>query len=255
MRHSFSYTLLITWALLALSCKTHFVQKSYETQNVSVSAEANVLDSSVVQLYLPYKNILEEDMNRVISYSETKMTKAKPESFLTNFLADLLLEQGAKECEKQSLGFTPSVSFYNYGGIRSIIPQGDITVGTIFELMPFENEMVYLELSGQQLREFLNYVAAKGGDSLGGARFVISDKKAKDITVGGKAITNDESYWLVTNDYVAGGGDGLDVLKGNKQLIKSSVKIRDAIISNLEDKQKQNKNLQVELDGRMKYDN
>lgn len=254
MRHSFSYTLLITWVLLALSCKTHFVQKSYEVQNVSVSADANALDSSVVHLYLPYKNILEKDMNRVISYSEVEMTKAKPESFLTNFLGDLLLEEGAKECKKQGLDFVPSVSFYNYGGIRSIIPQGDISVGTVFELMPFENELVYLELDGLQMKEFFNYIAAKGGDSMGGARFVISDKKAKNITIGGKALQENESYWLVTNDYVAGGGDGLDVLKGSKQLIKSGLKIRDAIISNFEEKQKKNENLVVELDGRMKYD-
>lgn len=254
MRQSFSYTLLITWVLLAVSCKTHFVQKSYEIQNVSVSEDANALDSSVVHMYLPYKGILEKDMNRVISFSEIEFTKAKPESYLTNFLGDLLLEEGAKQTQKQGLDFIPSVSFYNYGGIRSFIPKGEITVGTVFELMPFENQMVFLELDGLQMQEFFDYIAAKGGDSMGGARFVMADKKATNITIGGKALDADKRYWLVTNDYVAGGGDGLDVLKGSHQLVKSELKIRDAIISNLEAKQKNKENLNVKLDGRMKYD-
>jgi 2',3'-cyclic-nucleotide 2'-phosphodiesterase (5'-nucleotidase family) len=254
MRQSFSYTLLITWVLLAFSCTTQFVQKSYDTQNISVSKDANSLDSSVVRIYLPYKNMLEEDMNRVISFSEVEMTKGKPESLLTNFLADLLLTEGTKEAEKQSLQLKPSVSFFNYGGIRSIIPQGEITVETIFELMPFENEMVFLELNGKQMQEFLNYVAVKGGDSLGGARFKISNGKATQVSVGGEALHENGSYWLVTNDYVASGGDDLDVLKGSSQIINSHRKIRDSIISFLEEKQKNKEHLTAKLDGRISDD-
>lgn len=255
MRQSFSYTLLITWVLVSISCKTHFVQKSYEIQNVSVSETINALDSSVVQLYLPYKDILEEDMNRVISFSELEMIKGKPESLLTNFLGDLLLEQAAKEAQLKGLDLLPSVSFFNYGGIRTSLPKGEITVGKIFELMPFENELVFLELNGIQMQQFLDYIAAKGGDSVGGARFEISDKKAKNATVGGKALQADKMYWLVTNDYVASGGDGLDMLKESAQFINSNRKIRDLIISYLEEKQKRNENLVVKLDGRIKNDN
>ncbi|MCY1719284.1 5'-nucleotidase [Prolixibacteraceae bacterium Z1-6] len=250
MRQSFSYTLLITWVLIAVSCKNHFVQKSYEIQNISVTEEQNVLDSSIVRLYLPYKNILEKDMNRVISFSEVEMTKGKPESFLTNFLGDLLLNEGGNVAKAQEMGIVPDLSFFNYGGIRTSLPEGEITVGKIFELMPFENEMVFLELDGKQTQEFLDYVAAKGGDSLGGARFKISEGKAKDATIGGKPISEQEKYWLVTNDYVANGGDGLDVLKGRKQFINSKFKIRDAIISSLEEKQKNNEKLTAKIDGR-----
>ena len=254
MRQSFSYTLLITWVLIAFSCKTHFVQKSYEIQNISVSEQANSLDSNVVQMYLPYKLELEKDMNRVISFSEQELTKGKPESLLTNFLGDLLLAEGAKEAKRLGLEFAPSVSFFNYGGIRSGLPQGEITVGNAFELMPFENAMVFLELDGTQMQEFLNYMAAKGGDSQGGARFVVSEKKAIEVTIGGEPLSKNSNYWLVTNDYVANGGDGLEVLRGSKQFISSGMKIRDAIIVHLEEKQKQKENISVKLDGRISYD-
>lgn len=254
MRQSFSYTLLITWVLLAVSCKTHFVQKSYETGNISVSENENPLDSSVVQLYLPYKNILEKDMKRVISVSEIEMNKDKPESALTNFLGDLLLEEGANIGAEHGIQKNALVSFFNYYGIRSSLPKGEITVGRIFELMPFENQMVFLELKGAQMQEFLNYIAAKGGDCLGGTRFVISNKKATKVEIGGKAIDDKKTYWLVTNDYVANGGDGLNVLKQNEQLINSGVKIRDVIIQYLEDKQKSGELLTAKNDGRIKHD-
>lgn len=251
MRKFFSYTLLITWVLIAVSCQTHFIQKSQGGQNIIVSEEANTLDSSVVQLYSPYKDILERDMTRVISFSEVEMTKGKPESFLTNFLGDLLLVEGKKEAKRLGLEHIPAVSFFNYGGIRSIIPKGEISVGTIFELMPFENEMVFVEITGAQMQGFLNYVAQKGGDSLGGARFKISEGKAVEATVGGKPLKENDVYMLVTNDYVANGGDSVPVLKGSKQFVNSGRKIRDAIISNLEEMQKQNKKLSVKLDGRI----
>lgn len=251
MRQSFSYTLLITWVLISISCKTQFVQKSYEIENISVSENANILDSSVVQMYLPYKNILEKDMNRVISFSEVEMTKGKPESLLTNFLGDVLLIEGAKVANEKGLELAPAVSFFNYGGIRTSLPKGEITVGKVFELMPFENEMVFLKLDGKQMQQFLNYIASKGGDSLGGARFKIVDGKAINATVGGQVIKENNMYWLVTNDYVANGGDGLDVLKGSLQFINSGQKIRDALISNLEEKQKMNEKLDVKLDGRI----
>uniref|UniRef100_UPI003217D7CD 5'-nucleotidase n=1 Tax=uncultured Draconibacterium sp. TaxID=1573823 RepID=UPI003217D7CD len=250
MRQSFSYTLLITWVLIAVSCKTHFVQKSYEIENISVSEELNALDSSIIQLYNPYKTILEKDMSRVISFSEIEMTKGKPESFLTNFLGDVLLAEGENVAKAQGLNLIPDVSFFNYGGIRTSLPKGEITVGKIFELMPFENEMVFLELDGKQMQEFLDYVASKGGDSVGGARIRISNNKAKDATIGGRPLNEEESYWLVTNDYVANGGDGLEVLRGSRKFINSRYKIRDAIISNLEAKQKNNEKLTAKIDGR-----
>ncbi len=250
MRQSFRYTLLITWLFMAFSCQKPFVQKSYETQNVAVSEENIEPDSNIVSLYAPYKQIIEKDMNRVISYSSVDMKKGKPESLLTNFLADLLLAEGAIIAKKQGLNIIPDVSFFNYGGIRTSLPEGVITVGKVFELMPFENEMVFLALSGKQMQAFLNYIAYKGGDSLGGARFKLMDGKAQNTKIGGKEIQADAVYWLVTNDYVADGGDGLDVLKNRRQFIKTGTKIRDVIIANLEDKYEKNIHLSAKEDGR-----
>lgn len=254
MRHSFSHTLLITCLIIATSCRTVYVPASVETQNISISDALNQLDSQLVQVYLPYKTILEKDINRVISFSEQEMVKGKPESKLTNFLGDIVLEEAGRIAQKLDLGFIPQISFYNYGGIRTALPAGDITVGKVFELMPFENELVFLQLSGAQVQEFFDWVAEKKGESIGGARFVISNEKAKNVTVQGKELVPTEKYWIATNDYVAEGNDGLEVFTRNLQLINTGEKIRDVIIAHLERMQKNGNTLKVELDGRIKYE-
>ena len=254
MRRSFSYLLLITCLLLVISCKTNYVSTSSYGQNLSVSNNELAVDSQLIQMYLPYKNILEKDINRVISISEKEMIKKRPESYLTNFLADLLLEEAKIEAETSQLEIEPTISYYNYGGIRTFLPQGEITVGKIFELMPFENELVFLQLTGNQIQKFLNQIAKKGGDSVGGARFIISNEKAKAITINGIKLNLDEKYWLVTNDYVAEGGDGLEVFTQRLEIIKSGKKIRDVIINHLEKKQKNGEILTAKLDGRIKYE-
>ena len=252
MRQTISYLLLITCLLFTFSCKTAFVQRSYDVENISVSEELGTMDSTIVKLYAPYKNILEKDMNRVLAISEKELVKDKPESLLTNFLADLLLEQGAVVANDHQLKFTPAVSFFNYGGIRSSLPKGEITVGNIFELMPFENELVFIELKGDKMQAFMDYIADHGGGSVGGARMVIANDKANDVKIGGKEIDFNKNYWLVTNDYVAAGGDGLEMLAENEQFINSGEKIRDAIIDYLEELTNNNQHVNPKLDERIK---
>jgi 2',3'-cyclic-nucleotide 2'-phosphodiesterase (5'-nucleotidase family) len=247
MQRSFSYTLLITCFFIFFGCKTHYVQTTVENRNMFVSDSLAPLDSQLVYLYLPYKRKLEQEISRVISVTKEEMVKNRPESKLTNFLADLLLEEGQKE----AVNFDISFSYFNYGGIRTFLPKGEITVGKIFELMPFENEMVFLRLSGMQVQEFLNNIAAKGGDSLGGVRFKISAGKATAIEMNGEPLRLNNDYWLVTNDYVASGGDGMEVLVQRKEFVPSNRKIRDVIISHLESLHEKGEVIMAEKDGRI----
>ena len=252
MQRSFTYTLLITCVLFVSSCKTHYLPSSIEAQNITVSDSLEVLDEQIIQIYSPYKALLEKDMNRVISVAKMEMTKGKPESYLTNFLGDLLLYEGEKIASVNEMSLSPSISYFNYGGIRTFLPKGEITVGKIYELMPFENEMVYIQLTGKQIQIFLNQIAAKGGDSVGGVRFVISEERAKNITIDGELLDTEKRYWLVTNDYVANGGDGLEVFTQRLDFVGTGKKIRDIIISYLEEKQKSGEMITAKLDSRIK---
>ncbi len=253
MTRSFSYLLLITWFFLFGAC-ARYVQTSVETRNLEVTDSLISLDDEVVEIYRPYKKILEKDMAQVIAVSREEMVKGKPESNLTNFLADLLLEEGRNELRQMGRDIEPDISYFNYGGIRTSIPEGEITVGKIFELMPFENEMVFLKLNGAQINEFLDVVAEKGGESVGGARFSISGSKAVDITINGDPLRPGAHYWLVTNDYVAAGGDGLEVFTQRSEFINSEKSIRDVIISHLGKKHENGEAILGETDGRITHE-
>src|SRR5690606_9997204 len=141
------------------SCKMQYVQTSTENRNMIVADTIIPIDSQIVHMYLPYKQKLEKNISRVISITQEEMVKDKPESNLTNFLGDLLLEEGARTEGLNGENINPDISYFNYGGIRTFLPKGKITVGKIFELMPFENEMVFLKLNGRQVQEFLNDIA------------------------------------------------------------------------------------------------
>ena len=103
------------------------------------------------------------------------------------------------------------------------------------------------------MQEFLDIIASKGGDSLGGVRFVISNEKATNVLINGEKIKPGDKYWIVTNDYVAEGGDGLDVFSNREKYVKSGNKIRDVIIEYLENNMKEGKEISVELDGRISH--
>ncbi len=253
MRRSFSYTLLITWIFISGTCKTPYVQTSTEMRNYIVTDSVFPTDSQLVSIYLPYKQKLDENITRVISKTREQMVKNKPESNLTNFLADLLLEEGKRTLQDIDRKIEPDLSFFNYGGIRTLLPKGEITVGKVFELMPFENEMVFLQLSGTQVQEFLDAIATKGGDSVGGVRFTIKGNKATGIKIGNKPLNSEEKYWMVTNDYVASGGDGMEVLTQRSEIITTNRKIRDVIISYMERKYKMGEDIYVKPDNRITY--
>jgi 2',3'-cyclic-nucleotide 2'-phosphodiesterase (5'-nucleotidase family) len=254
MQRSFSYILLITCFFLFSNCNPQYVITATENRNLVVSDSITQPDGEIVTIYIPYKNLLEKDMIRVIAVSGEEMVKARPESNLTNFLADLLLEEGKGIAAGLEPNFLPDISYFNYGGIRTFLPEGKITVGKIYELMPFENELVFIQLSGAQVQEFLNLIAEKGGDSLGGVRFKIVANQATNVEIGNDPLDENADYWLVTNDYVAAGGDGLEVFTRRKNFVAGNVKIRDVIVEHLEKINHKGQVVSAKTDGRISYE-
>ncbi len=247
---SITNALLIMLLVIAASCASYHLQ-NVSTKNLDNSAELTGFDNKIIQLYAPYRDSIEKNMQKVISVTVTELEKGKPESLLTNFFADFYIEEGSRICTDKKLDFKPDIGYQNYGGIRVPLPMGDITVGKIFELMPFENELVFVKLTGEQLILFLNQIAAKGGDSVSGVRFGIRDGKASNILIGGLPVDLNKTYWLATNDYVAEGGDELSVFAKRLDYVAPGFRIRDLLISYLENKMKAGIRIAPVLDGRI----
>jgi len=126
------------------------------------------------------------------------------------------------------------------GNIRADLAAGPVTKKTVYTILPFDNSLVVVTLKGSQLKELFDFVATipqgKGGfpQVSEGVSFTINyDKGAcEDILVGGKAIEADREYKVVTNSYMAAGGDGYAVFKKGRAY-DSSIYQRDAMVEYL----------------------
>jgi 2',3'-cyclic-nucleotide 2'-phosphodiesterase (5'-nucleotidase family) len=227
-------------------CKTKKVQKLEEQHYV---INTSTIDSSIYYQILPYKKEMDGKMNSVVGTTEQALTKEQPEGLLGNFVADCLFKKCKNYLGKDSLQLNAII--LNNGGLRTSWPQGEITVGKVFELMPFDNELVMVEISGSKMMEMLNFIAEKGGIPVSGIRMTIDNAKAKDIRVNGNEIDVKKNYFIISSDYLANGGDKYDFFKNPVSFRPLKKLIRDAIIEYCKEETAKGRTLNTTLDGRI----
>ncbi|WP_423128107.1 5'-nucleotidase C-terminal domain-containing protein [Gaoshiqia sp. Z1-71] len=237
-----------------ISCKTTLFIHDIKMENIPNNENISTIDSSIILLVAPYQTELKEDMLEIIGTCDAELVKGKPESLLTNYLSDLLLDEGDKLAEKYAQKPYPDLAYLNYGGIRTALPKGPVTVGKIYELMPFENELVLLKIGGEQLYEFAGQIARQQGDCVSGIRLEIKDGAITRFEVNGKPVNRAASYWMITNEYVANGGDHMNMLLNRKEYIQLNMKIRDCFINRMRKDYQEGKVISPKLDGRIRYE-
>jgi 2',3'-cyclic-nucleotide 2'-phosphodiesterase (5'-nucleotidase family) len=120
--------------------------------------------------------------------------------------------------------------------------------------MPFENEMVVLKLSGQNVQQVIDFIAKKDGEPVAGIRMKIRDNRAYDVTIGGQPFDITKTYYLLTYDYLADGGDELECLRNPLERREINQKVREALFENINDLARQGKKITAQLDGRIVSD-
>lgn len=230
--------------LLIIGCRTSYIQTQSQPSLTKIQADSlNLYDSATHYLIAPYKQQLDAQMNKVIGSTTQTLLKQKPEGTLCNLVTDASVWYASQHYEKPI-----DICVMNYGGIRiPSIQAGDITVGKIYELMPFDNELTILELNGATLLELLNMVAKSGGWPISGAKMQISSDTIQEILIRNKPIDLKANYVLLTSDYIANGGDNAQMLKKALSRKNLNEKVRDAIIDYIQFK----KNLNIQPDGRI----
>ena len=201
--------------MLFLACSPEYKLQSYSDKLIKIEAE---LDSSILSIINPYQLEIEDQMNEVLTYTKNNLTKGKPQSTIGNFVTDLCLDYADAD-----------ICIMNNGGLRTNIDIGPISRGKIYELMPFENELVILELNKNDYMGLLQYIVQRGGEPFSGIKITIDNK--------GQIISNSwpvnfelgEKVKVLTSDYLANGGDKMSFFKNKKQY-KIGIKLRDAII-------------------------
>ena len=209
---------------------------------------ADEKDTTAENLIKPYREKMSGQMNEVIGTTTTGLNFLSAESTLGNWVCDAMLEQSNK-----FIGTKADVAMTNSGGLRiKSIGKGNITVGKIYELMPFDNIMVLVQCDSTAMQQVLDRVAQKNGGPIAGARFEINNQKAKNITIGGAPLQSGRNYWLATIDYlVVNNGGGFDFLKPLPRKDKG-VFLRDVLIEGVRNSTRQGKTVESKIDGRIK---
>lgn len=246
------YPVLLFVSVLYISCSNTAKITKVESSMIIFSPETTPeLDSATVELIRPYKMKLETEMNAVLALNEAAMFKSNPEGALGNFVADLTLKKTNDYCREGNIK-PAHFCLLNNGGLRTSLPEGEITKRRVFELMPFENELVILTLSGPQTQELFNYLGRINGMPLSGATMTISNKKPKDVLIGGIALDTTKQYRVVTSDYLAYGGDKMRFFKDPLNFELVHHKLRDAIIEFIMEEHAAGRKISAKKDGRIK---
>lgn len=246
-------TLITGYALLLISfcaCRTEYALTDIKGEPVKItSAYDQYPNLETASLIAHYKGKVDSIMLRVIGTSETTLTKGRPESPLSNLIADILRESAAPY-----IGQPADVALMNMGGIRNDLPAGEITYGNIFEIAPFENTLCIVKMKGTDLLELFKNIAAVHGEGISGAQLVISQKGEliKASLSNGKEITPEKDYFLATIDYLAEGNDKMYALKdiADKQYPEHAI-LRELIIKHIETQTRMGKKIQAKLENRI----
>ena len=243
---------------MVVSCQTYVVQ-TVEKENISVLNTEN-RDSSLIAVYAPYKELLDSSMNEVLNVSETEMSTGSPEGKLGNFVCDLSLTIG-NELYQAKTGEVADFCLLNNGGLRTFLPKGDITRRKIYELMPFENELVVITLSPEKTVELFQYIGKKtvnggtrkqGVPVSGNVKVKLKGQEPIEVLIDSVPLRG-RNYTVITSDYLANGGDYMSFFLNPIGYEKVGIKLRDAILQHVINEEKAGRSLGAKLEKRISY--
>ena len=247
--------LLVGCSLMMLtmvsSCGTHYRLANVERSRILIDKRYDVQpDERAAAFLAPYKvavdSIMEPEVGTIAKY----MAAQRPESELSNLLADILVWAGKDYNEK------PDFGVYNMGGVRADLPKGDVTYGDVLDIAPFENKIAFGTLTGAEVLELFGQMASVGGEGVSSSvRMVITkDGRLEHATINGEPIDPARNYRLTTIDYLLGGTDKLEALRKCRDVNApkdASNNSRFVIMNYFRYMQKQGKEVDAQIEGRV----
>lgn len=222
LRYIYLFSLLL---ISFTSCQdTEWEVKEVHGETIRIEKSTSD-DQDIQNLIAPYKIQLDTIMNEVLCYSKVPVTHYMPESPLGNFVADLSMETALAN------GFDADMCLLNHFGLRATLPKGSVTKRDAYKLMPFENELVLVDLAPEDMLQLFSYLKESNGHPISNLRIHFSKQKDR-IAINGKSWDKKQSYRVLTTDYLAKGGDRMIFFKQGK-LTRTGIKLRDAIIDHM----------------------
>lgn len=223
-------------SIVSCSSTQHQVTK-IEAKLIPIESKTQT-DSKIDSYIKPYRDHIDNDLNTVLAYSPETLDKSsgKWQTTIGNLMADICIVKGDpifKSRENKKI----DICLLNHGGIRSILPQGNVTTRVAYEIMPFENSLVVIALKGSTIMELIEYfIKTQKPQPLSGLTFTIDkNNQPKNITIQGLPIDLSKEYYVATNDYLANGGDNMNFFQKGLKTYDLDYKLRNILIDYFKD--------------------
>ena len=241
--------------MFILSCQSY---KIVDTSSTNIVVDKNIPEQKFDEIELSkYRDSISKEMNKVINHSLITMEVGCPEGLLGDFISDLSILYIKKNFPENK--FNPDFCILNNGGFRNSLNKGSITIGDVFQIMPFDNYLLILEIKGNEMNDLINYIkeksttniSRKSGVPLSGIRLKISGDKVSRCMINNQMYDPLKTYKVLTTNYLASGGDDMDFFKNCKTMFNTKLLLRDVIIKYIEELGENNIKINTQFDGRV----
>ena len=215
---------------IATSCATIYQPKKAIYYDYRVN-RAFAADSGILTMLTTYSDSINKTMNLVIAQATETLEKKQPNGSLGLILVDAM-----RQTATAKYGVNVDAAFVNNGGIRiPTVAKGNITVGKVYEIMPFDNLIIIQNIKGNIFNDFIQLMAKRGGWPSSGITYTLAKGKATNIMVGDIPLDMDKTYVIANSDYIANGGDDADMLRPLPQQ-NNNILMREAFLEYFKNK-------------------
>ena len=257
MNNRLLFSGILTAILMASCAPKHYQLTGVERTRIIIDSRYDQHpDEAAVKFLEPYKRVNDSIMGPVVGKVAHNMHPTRPESDLSNLMADILM-WAAKDYNE-----TPVLAVYNMGGIRADLTKGIVTYGDVLDVAPFEYRICFTTLTGETLMKLFRQIAHRGGEGVSkGVELVIKmDEKGEtgelvSAKLNGQEIDPQAEYRVTTINYVLEGNDGMPAFLEGKNSVApedASNNTRFLLMNYFRDKYSRGEVVDAQVEGRIK---
>ncbi len=216
-----------------VSCKNENGSLSRITaEQISIDSTLTAIDS--IESYVsPFRKRINEVLDSTLAYAPQMITKVDGtyNTSAGNLMADIVLSE-VNPIFKARTGHEIDFVFLNHGGIRAIISSGNVSARTAYEVMPFENSIVVVELKGETVLKLVDFlINSKRAHPIAGIQIIIDrTDQLKSLKIQNEPFNKNRNYFVATSDYLLTDGGDMIFFQDTLNSSNTDYLIRNAMI-------------------------
>ncbi|HVR98660.1 MAG TPA: 5'-nucleotidase C-terminal domain-containing protein [Thermoanaerobaculia bacterium] len=199
-------------------------------------------DPEAEALIAGHAKAVEPRLAEVLGEAEVPLEAERRECPMGNFLSDLMRSTASAD-----------LAFQNPGGVRSPIDAGPIQYREVYRVMPFDNTIVVLEMTGAEVKQLLEQAADKVGFlHASGLRYAVDPNQPVGSRVTLRTpLEEARKYKVAVNNFMAQGGDGLTILANRPEARETGVVMREAMADFIRAETRAGRKISARVEGRV----